>query len=100
MLIYEDLVPGGHANEFYEKLARNLDDDGYELAKVLARINSGCDANLDVKRSRRRRIGLRSQKPFQVETSTAKVREVLDHEEPKCLIAGITHEPFSEQRVD
>lgn len=75
--------PLANANEFYEKLARNLDDDRYELAKVLERIDSGCDAKLDVKRSERRRIGLRSQKTFRVETSTAKIREVLNHEEPQ-----------------
>lgn len=61
--------------EFYEQVARNLDDDRYELAKMLERIDSGCDAKLDVKRSERRRIGLRSQKPFRVESSAAKVRE-------------------------
>jgi hypothetical protein len=87
--IYEDLAAGGPANEFYEKLARNLDHDRYELAKGLERIDSRCDAKLDVKRSERRRIGLRSQRPFRVETSTAKVREVLDHEEPQMPDRGV-----------
>jgi hypothetical protein len=50
-------------------------NDRYELTKLLERIDSGRDAKLDVKRSERRRIGLRSQKTFRVETLTAKIRK-------------------------
>ncbi|MGB7792961.1 MAG: hypothetical protein WBL39_17300 [Terrimicrobiaceae bacterium] len=77
MLLYENLAAG--ANVFYKKLVRKPDDDGYELlVKVVERMYSGCEADLDVK---------------QCEFGPASV----EHEE---RLRRLTHESPAEKRLD